>query len=406
MVGEAGVGCIDGGSGTVRMKVLVIHCKYQERGGEDSVFESECRLLRKNGIQVDALLWDNKRIQHMNAFGVMARAIWSVPASEELEQVISRFRPNVIHVHNTFPLVSGSIFWVASRYHVPVVQTLHNFRLLCAQAMFLRRDKVCEDCLGRLPWRGVVRRCYRGSTAQSSVLVSMLAVHRAIGTYRNKVTRYIALNEFCRNKFIQGGLPADRIVVKPNFVDLPQPGGEASEREGFLYVGRLSPEKGITTLAGAAAHAPDSMVSVIGSGPEEGTLEAAENIVRLGFLSAEEVTQAMTRALCLVMPSLWYENFPRTLVEAFACGLPVIASRLGALAELVQDGETGLLFEPGNAEDLAAKMRWAQAHPEEMRRMGEAARAEYEAKYTPEINYRQLMAIYEDAIDEVKRGGH
>jgi glycosyltransferase involved in cell wall biosynthesis len=281
---------------------------------------------------------------------------------------------------------------------VPVVQTLHNFRLLCPQAMLLRDGKVCEDCVGRSPWRGAARACYRGSRVQTGVLAGMLTLHRAVGTYRHKVTRYIALNDFCCRVFVRGGLPAERLRVKPNFVDMP-PAPADGPRSGALFVGRLSPEKGIATLADALRELPDLEASIIGTGSEEKVLEGIHGVRNLGFKDPAAVRASMCHAAWLVMPSIWYENFPRTLVEAFSCGLPVIASRLGAMAELVEDGCTGLLFEAGNATDLAAKMRWAQDNPGAMRRMGDNARAEYEAKYTPDRNYQQLMSIYQDAME-------
>ena len=289
-----------------------------------------------------------------------------------------------------------ALYWAASSAGVPVVQTLHNFRLLCPQAMFLRDGKVCEDCLGKVPWRGAVRGCYRGSKAQSSVLASMVTLHRALGTWQNKVTRYIALNDFCRNKFIEGGLPADRIVVKPNFVDFDAPAVAA--RSGFLFVGRLSAEKGVDVLVEAIRVLDGAKMRVAGTGPESGLLPGVAGLEALGALAGEAVRVEMSQAMALVLPSIWYENFPRTLVEAFGCGLPVIASRIGALAELVQDGITGLLFEPGNARDLSDKMRWAQAYPAQMAKMGRNARALYEAEFTAERNYAQLMQIYKDAV--------
>lgn len=383
-------------------RILVVHNAYQYRGGEDTVVEAEAALLLSRGHEVDTWLRSNDEVREMSLPVLASGTLWSGRTTRELADRVRRSRPDVIHVHNTFPLISPSLYWAAARAGVPVVQTLHNFRLLCPQAMFLRQGRICEDCLGHAPWRGVARRCYRGSMPQSALLAGMLELHRALGTYTRKVSRFIALNGFCRDKFIQGGLPAGKIAVKPNFVAwedtrVPEP-GSARERAGFLFVGRLSGEKGVAVLARAFAELTGADLRVAGTGPEAERLQGLAGATLLGALPGEAVRAEMDRALALVMPSICYENFPRTLVEAYACGLPVIASRLGAMAELVRDGETGLLFEPGDAADLAAKMRWAQAHPEIMAAMGQAARAEYEAKYTPEINYRQLMAIYEAAI--------
>lgn len=380
------------------MRILIVHNAYRLRGGEDSVMEAEAALLTSRGQTVEMFLRHNDAIEGMSRIGAALNTTWSASVARDFDLALRSFRPDVVHVHNTFPLISPAIYWVAYRLRVPVVQTLHNFRLLCPGALFLREGKVCEDCIGRLPWRGVVRACYRGSRPASAALAGMLAVHRAAGTWRNKVSRYIALNEFCRAKFVAGGLPAERIVVKPNFVDFPV--SADGERAGLLFVGRLSAEKGVTTLAEAARRVPDVALRVAGSGPEASCLDGIAGVAALGALDGDSVRAEMNRALALVLPSIWYENFPRTLVEAYACGLPVIASRLGALAELVEDGETGLLFEPGNARELAERMTWAQAHPQQMAEMGRKARALYEAEFTADRNYAQLMGIYRDAIDE------
>jgi glycosyltransferase involved in cell wall biosynthesis len=385
-------------------RVLFAHNAYQHCGGEDLVAESEIALLHAYGHEVVTYTRSNDDIEGMRSLILARQALWSEVTIRELGALIERFQPDLIHAHNTFPLISPSLYWVAVRHGIPVVQTLHNFRLLCAQAMFLRNEQVCEDCLGHLPWRGMTRRCYRGSFLQSGLLVAMLGIHRALGTYSQKVARYIALNDFCRDKFIAGGLPAERVMVKPNFVDVVQPLRQPVSNR-FLFVGRLSAEKGLKILAAAAMQTPDAVFEVVGDGPAAADLNGVRNVERRGPLPLDAAMQAMTRATCLLMPSLCYENFPRTLVEAFALGLPVIASRLGALAELIRDGETGLLFKPGDPADLASKVQWAMANPDAMRRMGEAARREYEAKYTPDVNYRQLMAIYQDAIDEVKGRG-
>ncbi|MEW6098329.1 MAG: glycosyltransferase family 4 protein [Pseudomonadota bacterium] len=379
-----------------RPRVLIAHNSYQQRGGEDAVVEAEAELLRSRGHAVRLLVAHNDVIVGMPRSRLAARTLWSSQTVRDFRQALVEFRPDILHVHNTFPLISPSIYWAAARARVPVVQTLHNFRLLCPQAMLLREGRICEDCVGRLPWRGVVRRCYRGSAAQSGVLAGMISLHRALGTWGSKVDRYIALNEFCRRKFIEGGLPAQRIVVKPNFVDFPAP--EDGAREGVLFVGRLAEEKGLSTLCAAARLAPDVAVRVAGTGPQAGLLQGIPSVTSLGALSAAEVREAMCGAQALVMPSLWYENFPRTLVEAFACALPVIASRIGALAELVEDGVTGLLFEPGNAADLAAKMKWAAAHPDALMRMGQEARRRYLREFSPEVNYRRLTEIYAQVL--------
>jgi len=262
----------------------------------------------------------------------------------------------------------------------------------------LREGKICEDCVGHLPWSGIVHKCYRGSVTASAVLAGMLTFHRILGTYRNKISRYIALNDFCRNKFIDGGLPPELIAVKPNFVDTLAP--LDMPRNGILFVGRLSVEKGIESLSNAAKLLPDMILRVAGDGPQTCLLDEVTGVVMLGPISTDRVRAEMNSAIALVLPSICYENFPRTIVEAYAAKLPVIASRTGSLTELVLEGETGLLFEPGNAQDMAEKLAWALSHPEKMAVMGINARSKYEAEFTADKNYAALINIYEDAIQD------
>jgi len=384
------------------MKVLIAHNAYQQHGGEDSVVADEAALLRAQGHEVELFSARNDDIVGMGRVELLRRTLWSRPAADDMRRRCAAFRPDVVHVHNSFPLLSPAIHWAAAEAGVPVVQTLHNFRLLCPQAMLLREGRVCEDCVGRVPWRGAVRGCYRGSVAQSTVLAGMLTLHRGLGTWQRRVNRFIALTEFSRAKFIEGGLPAERIAVKPNFADLPAP--SEGPREGFLFVGRLSPEKGLDVLATAAREA-QLPVTVLGNGPMQESLMADALLNLRGAMPMAEVLAQMRSATALVLPSICYENFPRTLVEAWACGLPVIASRLGAMAELVDEGATGLLFEAGNAASLAQTLRWADQHPDELAAMGRRAREHYTAHYTAERNLQQLMAIYDEAIVEGPRVG-
>jgi glycosyltransferase involved in cell wall biosynthesis len=382
------------------MKILIAHNAYQLSGGEDAVVAAELALLRSHGHEVATYQRHNDELNAMSRPAAAISAFWSQQSADDITRLCETFRPDVIHAHNTFPLISPSILWSAARLRIPIVQTLHNFRLLCPQATFQREGKVCEDCLGKVPWRGVAHKCYRSSTVQSAVAAGMLTTHRMLGTYRDRVTTFIALSAFCRDKFVAGGLPEQRFRIKPNFVTSDEvPAWD--ERGGGLYVGRLSAEKGIDVLIGAARRMPSHALRVLGGGPLEADVKAAFGDAHLGFRPHAEVQAMLGRARYLVAPSTCYETFGLALVEAFACGTPVIASGHGAFAEIVQDGVTGLLFKPGDAADLAAKIAWAESHPQEMLRMGVAARLDYEAKYTPQRNYELLIEIYEDAIRTV-----
>jgi glycosyltransferase involved in cell wall biosynthesis len=396
------------------VKILVVHNAYQQRGGEDAVVAAEVRLLEANGHAVVRYERYNDELRGRSALGEIAagmETVWSSRSFRELRELIGQDRPAVAHFHNTFPLISPSAYYACAQAGVPVVQTLHNYRLLCPAAKFLRRGEVCEACLGRNAWPGVMYGCYRGSRAATAATAAMLAVHRGMGSWQTKVDAYIALSEFTRRKFIEGGLPAERIVVKPNFV-----AGDWAPKtqlgDYVLFVGRLSEEKGPQLLL-SAWRGMDTQIPlrIAGDGP---LLEELSRAIRdsslarielIGRCTADEVRALMQGARFLIFPSIWYEGFPMTIVEAFACGLPVIASQLGSMAEIVQHGVTGLHFKPGAAADLAAKVEWAWNHPEDMARMGRAARVEYETKYQPLTNYEKLMDIYRGAIARRARQG-
>lgn len=386
------------------MKVLVAHNAYRHLGGEDTVFRNETALLRAAGHQVHEYREDNHRIEEMNFIRLGAGTIWSNSSRKKLLATIEEFRPDIVHFHNTFPLISPSAYYACHEAGIPVVQTLHNYRLLCPSALLYRDGRVCEDCLPkRLKWPGVLHACYRNSRSATATVTTMLAVHYSVGTWQQKVACYIALSEYSRERFVAGGLPPAKIAVKPNFIS-PDPGNRDSAGDFALYLGRLSSEKGPRLLLRAWKTGNLSVpLRILGDGPLRECLERERDVLSLtdisfdGNLERWLVFDVIKRARFLVFPSECYENFPLAVAEAYACGVPVIASRLGAMAEIVHDGITGLLFEPASAEDLAAKVEWAWTHPAAMEEMGRASRAEFDAKYTGERNYQTLMQIYEQA---------
>lgn len=374
------------------MRILIIHNRYRYSGGEDVVVDSEADLLRSKGHEVFLFTKDNEQVHGLPG---AINSIWSSSARQELKETIRQFRPEVAHVHNVFHALSPGIYSLLSASRIPVVQTLHNFRLFCIRGTFEREGGVCERCAGGSLWPGVLHKCYRGSFGASAVLAANLEIHRMLNTFADRVNEFIVLNEFCRNKFIQCGLPESKLTVKPNFIDIDDV-SEKADRRGGLYVGRLSEEKGVGILAKAMERV-DIELTAIGSGPAAGLLRTAKGVKPLDAVPREDVFTSMRHAEFLVMPSVWYETFGLVMIEAFANRLPVIASDIGAMAELVEDGKTGLLFKAGSVEDLAEKLRWAQAHPQEMRAMGDAARSRYEADFTSRSNYDALLGIYAKA---------
>jgi len=421
------------------LRVLVVHERYRVRGGEDGVFETECSLLEKAGHKVVRYEKDNRDIPDRGGrIGLALRTIWNPRTYREIRSIIREEKPDVVHCHNTFPLISPSVYWAAAREGVPVVQTLHNYRLACLNGYLFREGHVCEDCLGRTPWRGVCRRCYRDSRAQSFVAAAMLLVHRLLGTYRRKVTRYIALTDFAKTKFVETGLPAGKLVVKPNAFAPPAQTRPASDSFSIqhsafsiVYLGRLSPEKGVDILLrawamlnndgrdaptarplqapggpGAADHSSlvtrHSSLVIVGDGPERVALEGLAgddpSVRFLGALPREEALRELSGAALLVLPSLCYETFGLTVLEAASQGVPAVATNIGGQSSLVQDGITGRLVPPGDSAALAASLRALLSDPAALRRMGDAARAAFKASdCAPSRNLARLLAVYSSA---------
>jgi glycosyltransferase involved in cell wall biosynthesis len=381
------------------MRILSIHNSYQIRGGEDESRELEERLLREMGHQVDVYEQNNDCVAELNPIQLALKTIWSQESYKIVQQKLRQSRSDLIHVQNFFPLISPSVYYAAQAEDVPVVQTLRNYRLLCPNGLFFRDGHVCEDCLGKfVPYPGVIHACYRQNRGATAATAMMLTVHRMMRTWQKQVNLFISLSEFARQKFIEAGFPGEKIIVKPNFVH-PDPGVGGGQGGYALYVGRLSTEKGLDILLDAWEHLSSKIpLKIVGNGPlEEQVIEATTrmpHIQLLGRRPMSEVHELMGEAMFLMFPSKWYETFGRVAVEAFAKGTPVIASNLGAIAELVEHEKTGLCFNPNNAKDLADKVDWCLTHPASLQIMRREARAVYEEKYTAEQNYKQLIKIY------------
>ncbi|HXJ42841.1 MAG TPA: glycosyltransferase family 4 protein [Bryobacteraceae bacterium] len=384
------------------MRILMAHNFYRQPGGEDQVFAAESRVLEEQGHTVIRMVRDYSQLEQMGRTAVARASVWNGSVYRELRQTIRNEHIQLAHFHNTFPLISPSAYYAARAEGVPVIQSLHNYRLLCPGALFYREGRVCEDCLGRaVPWPGVLHSCYRGSTLQTGALAGMLGVHRLARTWSGAVDIYIALTEFARNKFVAGGLPNRKILVKPNFMNF-DPGPGSGDGGFALFVGRLTQDKGIQVLIDAWRQVnPAIPLKLAGEGPMFHSLceqvRGISNIDVLGARSREEVLSLMKAANVLVVPSQWYEGFPMTIVEAYACGLPVIASDLGSLSSVVSHGVNGILFRPGAAGALAAGVNRLFANQEELRFMRDKARATFEHSYSPERGYSALMSVYEAA---------
>ncbi len=381
------------------VNILQVHNGYRRRGGEDAVVAAEAALLEAHGHRVDQFIVSNHDLSGMQMLAVGLRAGDNMASRRAMASRLGTSRPDVVHVHNVFPQLSTSIYQPCAERDIPVVQTLHNYRPLCPGANLTREGRPCEDCVGRLPVRAVAHRCYRGSVAASAAAALMVASNARRSVWQRSVDRFITPSAFTRDKFVSAGFPLDRIVVKPNFA-----GGLWSERpavhrrSGLLFVGRLSAEKGVATLM-RAAEAVRAPLRVVGEGPMSDCCRRS-GFVPVGELDAGGVRREMLASTALVVPSECYEAFPLVIVEAFASGLPVVAANIGALAELVQDGRTGLLFAPGSALELSRLLDWASRHPDEMARMGALARQVYEERFTAARNYECLLSVYRAATDD------
>ena len=390
------------------MRILLLHNKYQYAGGEDKVFEAEGELLASNGHEVERLVFDNKNITSLaNKVGSGCMVVFNFSSAKILKKKIKEFKPDILHVHNFFPLASPSVFYTARAHNVPVILTLHNYRLICPSATLFFNNKIYEKSLRTIfPFDAVMKGVYRDSILQTAALAFMTSFHNVIGTWRNKVTRFIVLTEFAKTKFLQSRLnvSTDQFALKPNFIADPGNGNHVRE-DFFLYIGRLSQEKGIDVLLNAFRQ-PDKALVIIGDGPMQQQVESLarekQNVTYLGFQSGSTIMDYLKRASALIVPSTWYEGFPIAILEAFGTGTPVIGSRLGGVAEIVKDNYNGLLFEAGNQIGLIEALDEFQSA--DKKALSDNARKTYIEFYTPEKNYRTLMDIYTEAMKNTDHG--
>lgn len=380
------------------MRILILHSTYLSgaASGENRVVQDESRLLRESGHDVRVFA---PAPEASGAFGKVragASAVWSVKAARAVERMVRGNGVEIVHAHNLFPTLSPAVLRASSSAGAAVVLTLHNFRLMCLPANLLRGGWVCETCVGRSPWRGVAHRCYRRSALGSAALASSLMLHRRLGTF-GAVSRFLAVSEFVRNKHIEAGLPPERIRVKANFT------WPAEQRRGpgehFLFLGRLAPEKGVDTLLRAWEISPPELpLVVVGDGPIAGALrrDAPRGVEFRGQVPPQDVPSILARARALMVPSRWYEAAPRSIIEAYAAGVPVLASDIGALPEIVADGVSGRLAPVDDA------MAWAEVarglDDEESERLGAGALRSWQERYSPEHGLEGLESAYLDAV--------
>lgn len=382
--------------------MLLVHNTYQRPGGEDRVFETEATLLERAGHRVLRYVRDNDDVGTIGSVALLRQAVWSSRTYRDVRTLVESEGVDVVHVHNTLPLVSPSVFRAAHDAGAATVHTLHNYRMVCPNALLMRGGALCHDCVGkRLALPAVQHACYRGSRAATAVLAGTTALHRLVGTFEREVDRYIVLSRFARDLFVEGGLPADRISVKPNALERTMPLGAGGA--GALFAGRLDAGKGLNVLLDAWASDPAlPRLRIAGDGPMADLARDASasdpRITFLGWQDAGAMATLVSEASMVILPSTCYEGWPLVAVEAMASGTPVVASRHGAFPEMVEEGRSGRLFTPGSAPDLAAAVHALQADPGLGSVRRQTAYASYHARFAVDMLTERLVDIYREAM--------
>jgi glycosyltransferase involved in cell wall biosynthesis len=388
------------------MRILMVHNYYQNWGGEDTSVGLDIELLRNFGHTVQLYSRHNNEISSFSMkkkISLLYSTTWSRQSYQEITKQIDTFKPDIVHFQNFFPLVSPSAYYACHKRGIPVIQTLHNYRLLCPMSMLIRNGTICESCITNSLFSSILFRCYRSSRIQTSAVALMLSVHRALGSWKNQVDLFTTPSAFAKQKFIDAGLPEEKIVIRPHYL-LNSPGPGSYSREGALFVGRLSSEKGLDILLKAWSYLPHIPLRIIGDGPLRPQLERIikqnklDHIDLVGFVPVEQILQEYQKALFLVAPSIVYETFGRTILEAYATETPVIASRIGAFQDIVEDQETGMLIEPGDAEALRDAASRAYQNPQLLNTWGKNGYKTLVERYSPQPAHKLLLDIYQKVI--------
>jgi len=393
----------------MKTRVLIVHNIYRFAGGEDAAVRQQQALLEARGHPVFLYTRDNAETDTYNLLQkatFFLTSFFSWRTYRDVREIVRRFKPDVAHVHNVFPLITPAVYWALKREGVPVIQTVHNFRFMCVNGLFFRDGHPCELCKTGRVWNGVRHRCYRDSRLLSALYAGIIAVHRLARTWR-QIDRFIALNAFTARKLVEGGIAApDRIRVLGNFAPATAKAAANSQPRApyVVFIGRLSPEKGVDTLIEAAAQVPAMGVRIAGDGPLESALRdrAAHlpNVEFLGRVEGERKFQILRGARALVFPSVCYENFSLVLLEALSVGTPVLASRLGGLPYILHDGADSLFFAPGDADALAERLRQALEQPELMQQLGRHGLEMTLPEYTEAAHYQRLIEIQAEVLAE------
>jgi glycosyltransferase involved in cell wall biosynthesis len=391
------------------MKILLGHCFYRSSSpsGEDSVYRNEKKLLINHGIEVITYEKENDELE---GYGLLKKIksglnyCWSKKSYSEVTEIIEREKPHIAHFHNIFPQMSTSVYKACFDNGIPVIQTLHNFRYMCPNGLFLREGKPCEECVSKTLFSSIQHKCYRNSYLASLPMAGMIAFNKHHNNFNRYVSQYICLTDFAKSRFLKGGFLPEKLCVKPNFVSDHQFNAPL-HKNYVLFVGRLSEEKGPLTLFEAAKNTKDIPLLIVGDGPLRAKLESMVitynlNVQFLGYLSKDAVMQTIINSRFVIVPSECYEGFPVTIAEAFSCSKPVIASDLGSLSEIISDGITGFKFPVGSAHYLSEKIVDLWNDSSLLEQLSINCRKEYEEKFSEQVNFELLTSIYDRFIQK------
>ncbi|TET11795.1 glycosyltransferase family 1 protein [Candidatus Aerophobetes bacterium] len=405
------------------MKVLLVNKYFYLKGGPERHIFKINKILQAKGHQAIPFSMQDERneptpyakyfvskvdfnssMSLRDKLRMIPRVIYFLEAKRKIEALIRKVKPDIAHLHNIAHQISPSVLHSLKKFDLPVIQTLHDYKLICPTYNMVARGRICERCKGHQYYQAVLQRCNKGSFSFSLLNCVEMYLHKFLRIYERNVDFFIAPSDFLRNKVIEFGINGGKIFHIPTFVDSREYSPQYNGDNYFVYFGRVSQEKGLSTLVEAMKTVRASKLLIIGEGELKNSLEgytsqkSISDIKFLGHLSSERLKSVVRSSRFVVLPSEWYENCPASILEAFALGKPVIGSNIGGIPELIEDGVDGLLFEPGNSEELSEKIAYLISRPQLREQMGKNARKKVEEKYNPEVYYQSLMGIYQKLL--------